>query len=210
MEEQFIEAVSKAIGQLVLDFQRKPTRYWSERDIHWCLFHHLKEQDIFQRTYKTELIRAEFPTCRTYKEGDVRSARGHYDLVVLEPKSFTSFTTKALQEMELRYTWGKYLELVKVLGAVEVKMWWSRRSDFQRRVEWDIEKLTDSENAVKYPYFLNFVQLDFSRPQMKDCYHKLRKHLIEQAKCRPKLKILCVPSDVEIQPPSDNWISVPK
>ncbi len=62
MEEQFIEAVNKAIGQVVLDFQGDPTRYWNERDIHWSLFHYLKQQEIFQQNYITELIRAEFPT----------------------------------------------------------------------------------------------------------------------------------------------------
>ncbi len=207
MEEQFIKAVDKAIGQVVLDFQDDPTRYWNERDIHWNLFHYLKQQEIFQKNYITELIRAEFPTRVEYREVDGKPARGHYDLVILEPDSLAA---PAVCEMSPWAPWDKYLELVKVVGAVEVKMWWYRWSDFQQRVGWDIQKLTDSQNAVKYPYLLNFVQLDFSRPQMKDYYHKLRKHLIEQAKRWPKLKILCVPSDVDIQPPSDNWISAPK
>ena len=47
MEEQFIEAVDKAIEQVVLDFQGNPSRYWNERDIHWNLFHHLKQQGLF-------------------------------------------------------------------------------------------------------------------------------------------------------------------
>jgi len=207
MEEQFIEAVNKAIGQVVLDFQGDPTRYWNERDIHWSLFHYLKQQEIFQQNYITELIRAEFPTRKKYREEGGKPARGHYDLVVLEP---ASLATPAVCEMSPWAPWGEYLELVKVVGAVEVKMWWFRWSDFQQRVGWDIEKLTDSQNAVKYPYLLNFVQLDFSRQQMKDYYHKLRKHLMEQAKLWPKLKILCVPGDIKIQPLSDNWISAPK
>ena len=205
MEEQFIEAVDKAIGQVVLDFQDDPTRYWNERDIHWNLFHYLKQQGIFQKNYITELIRAEFPTRAKY--GGRKPARGHYDLVVLAPASLAA---PAVCEMSPWAPWGEYLELVKVVGAVEVKMWWYRWSDFQRRVGWDIEKLMDSQNAVKYPYHLNFVQLDFSRPQMKDYYHKLRKHLMEETKRWPKLKILCVPSNVDIQSPSDNWISAPK
>ena len=106
--------------------------------------------------------------------------------------------------------WGEYLPQVKVVVAVKIKMWLVRWSDFQQIVGWDIRKLTDPQNADEHPYLLNFVQLDFSRPQMKDYYHKLRKHLIKQAKLWPKLKILCVPSDLEIQPPSDNWISAPK
>lgn len=96
--------------------------------------------------------------------------------------------------------WSEYLPQVKVVVAVEVKMWLVRWSDFQQRVGWDIRKRTDPQNAVEHPYLLNFVQLDFSRQQMKDYYHRLRKHLVEQAKQYPKLKILCVPSNTEIQP----------
>ncbi len=97
-----------------------------------------------------------------------------------------------------------------VVVTVEAKLWWYRRKDFQQIVGWDIRKLTDRQNAVEHPYLLNFVQLDFSRQQMKDYYHRLQKHLIERAEQCPQLKILCVPSDIQIQPPSDNWISAPK
>ncbi|MBA7698772.1 hypothetical protein ES703_107454 [subsurface metagenome] len=103
--------------------------------------------------------------------------------------------------------WDEYLPLVKVVVAVEAKMWWYRRKDFQQIVGWDIQKLTDSQNTVEHPYLLNFVQLDFSRQQMKDYCHRLRKHLVEQVKQYPKLKILCVPIDADVQPQSDNWIS---
>ncbi len=204
MEAQFIEAVDKAIGQVVFDFQGDPTRYWNERDIHWNLFHYLKQQGIFQKNYITELIRAEFPTRVEYREVDRKPARGHYDLVVLEPASLAA---PAVCEMAPWAPWDEYLPLVKVLVAVEVKIWLDRWSDIQQRISWDVQKLTEPQNAVKYPYFLNFVQLDFRRKQMRDYYFELRNHLIEQAKQWPQLKILCVPSDVEIQPPSDNWIS---
>ena len=96
--------------------------------------------------------------------------------------------------------WGDYLKLVKVLIAVEVKVWWYRWGDIGQRIGWDIEKLTDSQNVVKHPYLLNFVHLKFGRPEMGKYYHKLRKYLEEQAKKYPKLKILCVPSDPKIQP----------
>ncbi len=206
MEEQFIEAVDKAIGQVVLDFQDNPTRYWNERDIHWNLFRYLKQQEIFQQNYITELIRAEFPTRKKYREEGGKPARGHYDLVVLEPESLAA---PAVCEMPPWAPWDEYLLQVKVMIAVEVKMWVDRWSNIQERIGWDIQKLTDQENAVEHPYFLNFVQLDFSRPQMKDYYHKLRNHLIEQANQWPQLKILCVPSDVKIQPQSNNWICAP-
>ena len=207
MEAQFIEAVDKAIGQVVLDFQGDPTRYWNERDIHWKLFHYLKQQGIFQKSYITELIRAEFPTCAEYREVDGKPARGHYDLVVLESDSLAA---PAVREMAPWAPWGEYLSQVEVLVAVEVKMWVDRWSDTQRdeRVGWDILKLTDTRNAVRRPYLLNFVQLDFRRPQMKEYYHKLRKHLIEQLEQWSQLKILCVPSNVDIQSPNDNWISL--
>ena len=101
----------------------------------------------------------------------------------------------------------EYPPLVKVVVAVEAKMWWYRRKDFQQIVGWDIQKLTDPQNTVEHPYLLNFVQLNFSRQQMKDYYHRLRKYLVEQVKQYPKLKLLCVPIDADVQPQSDNWIS---
>ena len=205
MEDRFIKAVDKAIEQVVLDFRGDPTGHWSERDIHWKLFRYLKEQQIFQKNCITELIRAEFPTRATY--GDQKPARGHYDLVVLDPASLAN---PAVCEMSPWAPWDEYLELVKVVIAVEVKVWWYRWKPIKRRINWDIKKLTDSQNAVKYPYFLNFVQLDFSRKQMRDYYFELREYLAEEAKQYPQLKILCVPSDPKIQPSSDNWISAVK
>ena len=74
MDEQFVEATERAIDQLISDFQTEPNRVWNERDIHWSLFCYLKQQEVFQRHYVTELIRAEFPTLGKYgKEGKTRS-----------------------------------------------------------------------------------------------------------------------------------------
>ncbi len=207
MKEQFIEAVDKAIEHVVFDFQRDPSRHMNERDIHWNLFNCLKQQGVFQQNYVAELVHAEFPTRAEYKEGESRSARGHYDLVVLEPGSLDA---PAVREMSLWAPWRKYLPLVGVVVAVEAKLWWYRRKDFQQIVGWDIRKLTDLQNAVGCPYFLNFVHLNFSRPQMKKYFLELREYLMAQNKQWPDLKILCVPSDADIQPQSDNWISTPK
>lgn len=205
MEGQFIEAVDKVIEQVINDFRGDEAGHWSEREIHWALFRYLKQQDVFQRSDKTELIRAEFPTRATYE--DRKPARGHYDLVVLEPASLDN---PALSEMSPLDSGDKYLELVKVVIAIEVRAWWYRWKDFKQRIDWDIEKLVDSRNAVKYPYSLNFVLLDFNRQGVADYYHELREYLAEQAKKYPKLKILCLPSDPKIQPESDNWISAVK
>ena len=77
MEKEFVEATDRAIARLVADFQVQPNRFWNERDIHWYLFHDLKQDPVFLRDYGTELIRAEFPTRRVYTE-DVKPTRGHY------------------------------------------------------------------------------------------------------------------------------------
>jgi hypothetical protein len=205
MEEQFIEAVDKVIEQVILDFRGDPAGHFSEREIHWALFRYLKQEEVFQRSNKSELIRAEFPTRATY--GERKPARGHYDLVVLEPASLDN---PALSEISPLDSSDRYLELVKIMIAIEVKAWWYRWKDFQQKIDWDIEKLVDSRNGAKYLYSLNFVLLDFSRQGVADYYRELREYLAEQAKKYPKLKILCLPSDPKIQPESDNWISVPK
>jgi len=199
-DEKFIEATERAINQVVNDYQNEPDRFWNERDIHWSLFYHLKQQEVFQRRYATELIRAELPTLRKYgKEG--RTARGHFDLVILDPDSVA---TEAVRNLKPWADWDVYLPLVRVLIAIEVKTWVDRlRFD---RTNWDILKLTDPENKVGYPYFLNFVQLDWERIVMKDYYTKLRRYL--SGKPKSKLKILCVPNEIAIQPShADNWIS---
>lgn len=199
MAEQLIEATERAINQVVSDYQNKPGRFWNERDIHWSLFCHLKQQEVFQRRYATELIRAELPTLGKYgKEG--RLARGHFDLVILDPDSVA---TEAVRNLKPWTDWYVYLPLVRVLIAIEVKTWVDRlRFD---RTNWDIRKLMDPENKVGYPYFLNFVQLDWERTGMKDYYTKLRRHL--SSKPKSKLKILCVPNEIAIQSShADNWI----
>lgn len=201
MEEQFVEAVERAINHVATDFQSKPDRFWNERDMHWCLFYYLKQEGIFQKRYATELIRAEFPTIKTFGEG--RPARGHYDLVVLQPNSIA---TEVVRKLKPWTPWGEYLPLVEVLVAVEVKMWVARLP--LGRTIWDIQKLTASQNKVKYPYFLNFVQLNFARREMQEYYQELRRYLMDLARQWSKIKFLCVPSNARIQPePSDNWLS---
>lgn len=181
MKMDFIEATEKAIHQLVTEFRENSNRFYNERDLHWSLYHCLSQQGIFQGEEAIKLIRAEFATHRVYRER--RPARGHFDLVVLEPDS-----------------------LVDVLIAVEVKMWAQRSSDEQmkKKIDWDIEKLTDKENGVKHAYLLHFVKLDFGRPIMKSFYRTLYDQLRLQAK--QGLRILCVPSDATIPPASCNWL----
>lgn len=203
MEKEFVEAIERTITHLVADFQAQTTRFWNERDLHWCLFHYLKQDPILQRDCGTELIRAEFPTRAVYIERKV-GARGHYDLVILNP---TSLISPAVSDLPPWASWGEYLPLVDVLIAVEVKTWVERTTDIAGKVDWDIEKLTDERNAVENAYFLNFVQLDFSRQQMRNFYQNLREYLMGKARCQPKLRILCVPHDKGIQPHlGQDWI----
>jgi len=199
MDEQFLEATERAIDQVVSDFQSEPNRFWNERDVHWSLFYYLKQQEIFQRHYATELIRAEFPTLGKYgKEG--KEARGHFDLVILDPALVAA---DAVHKLPPWAPWDDYLPLVKVLVALEVKTWVDRlRFD---RTKWDIQKLVDPVNQVEYRYFLNFVQLNWEKTEMKAYYQKLRRHL--STNIRPKLKILCISNDIAVQPrKADNWI----
>ena len=199
MGKQFVEATESAINQVVSDFQNEPDRFWNERDVHWSLFYYLKQQHVFQRRYAAELIRAELPTLGKYgKEG--RLARGHFDLVILDPDSVAA---EAVRNLKPWTDWDVYLPLVRVLIAVEVKTWVDRlRFD---RANWDIRKLMDPENKVGHPYFLNFVQLNWEKTEMKAYYQKLRRYL--SGKPKSKLKILCVPNEIAIQPShADNWI----
>ena len=201
MEDQFVEAVEKAISNLVNDFQAQPSGFRNERDMHFALFHYLKQEYFLERNYYgTELVHAEFPTHAKY--GEKRTTRGHYDLVILDPNSATT-----AREVPPWTSWDIYLLLVEVMVAIEVKIW-VNRADFHNKVDWDIKKLTDTKKPVKHPYYLNFVQLDFNRPKMRDHYRAFQKYLIDQARCWPKLGILCVPSDSKIQPePRQNWLS---
>jgi len=201
MGNQFVEATERAIAKLVADFQGHPNRFWNERDIHWSLFYYLKQEGVIQETYVTELIRAEFPTVKKF--GVKNPARGHYDLAVLDPQSYSS---AAVQSMKAQDPWDEYLKLVKVMIAVEVKLWLARLP--HERADWDIRKLTEPPNNVLNAFFLNFVQLNFSRSHTQDDYQKLREYLMYHKRQWPHLKILCVPSETKIQPePSKNWLS---
>lgn len=203
MEKEFVEATDRAIARLVADFQVQPTRFWNERDIHWYLFHHLKQDPVFLCDYGTEPIRAEFPTRRVYTE-DAKPARGHYDVVILDP---TSVTSPPVSQLPCWAPWEECLPHMAVLVAIEVKTWVDRTTNIPEKGDWDIDKLTDPLNTVRQGYFLNFVQLDFRRQYMLDFYRNLRGYLMEKATKCPELRILCVPHDKKIQPdPKQNWI----
>lgn len=202
MGEQLIEAVEKAIDQLVADFQRNPDRSWNERDMHWSLFYYLKHEEVIEEAYVTQLIRAEFPTLNKFD-----GARGHYDLVVLD---YESYNSPDVQAMKAETSWDEFLPKIKITIAIEVKLWQVRfqheRAD--KIINWDIRKLTENPNVLN-AYFLNFVQLGFTKQEMKSWYSMLRGSLMTQKRSWLDLKILCVPSDKTIQPdPSQNWLSL--
>lgn len=202
MEEQFVKATESAIMKTIAAFQSRRGRYWNERDLHWILFHQLSLHEVFKRNDPLALIRAEFPTTKVY--GEKNPARGHYDLAILDPVSYDS---EDVNKLAMDAPWQEYLDKVRVLVTVEIKLW-QARSQFERVIKWDVQKLTDIENRVVHGYFLNFIQLDFSKPRVKKYYRDLREHLICWQIHWPALKILCVPSETMIQPnPSENWLS---
>jgi hypothetical protein len=193
--------VEKAIESVIVEFQSDSNRYWNERDIHWSLFHYLKNQGIFQR--KTELIRAEFPTRVKYLERK-NKARGHYDVVVLNPEILES---SKMKEMPPWAEWEEYLPQIEISVAIEVKAWTDRLKNYEELINWDLDKLTNVENAVECAYFLNFVQLDFSKSIMNNYYHTLRNCLMEKHEISSRVKILCVPHLKILAPnPASNWI----
>lgn len=201
MEKQVIEATERVIARVVKDFQSNPARYWNERDLHWSLFYYLKKEGRIQEKYTTEIIRAEFPTLKTF--GTENPARGHFDLAILDHQSYRS---PAVQNMSLNAPWQDFLELIKITVAIEIKLWLAKlRRDI---ADWDIKKLTEKPNNILNAYFLNFVQLDFSRLHSKKRYEELREYLRQKKRQHSRLKILCVPSDPKIQSDSsENWIT---
>jgi len=154
MEYRCVEATERAITKLVDDFQSYHNRFWNERDLHWSLFHYLKQEEAVQEDYVTQLFRAEFPTLKKF--GTKSPARGHYDLVILEPESYSA---PAVQKMKAQDSWDDFLRLVKLVAAVEIKLWLARLKP--ERGDWDIQKLVEPPNNVLNGFFLNFVQLDF-------------------------------------------------
>lgn len=200
--------VKNAISLVVSDFQDSPERFWNERDIHWSLFYYLKQEAVCSEAYPTELVRAEFPTLKVFPGN--KPARGHYDLVILDAESYFK---PGVQNMKAQAAWDKYLELVKLDVAIEVKLWLNRLrpENMAKRADWDIKKLTNKPNNVHNAYFLNFVQLDFNSEYkskyMRDYYDMLREYLRNQKKKWPSLNILCVPSEISVQPVlEDNWL----
>lgn len=196
-------SVKKAISQVIADFQTNPKRFWNERDMHWSLFHSIKQQQIVNEAYPTELIRAELPTLKVFPGN--KPARGHYDLVIINAESASK---PEVQNMKAQASWEDYLSLIELDVAIEIKLWLNRLQPeaMKERVDWDIQKLTDEAKNVKNAYFLNFVQLDFKRDIYEAYYQQLRDHLLKQKKQFPKLNILCVPSDSQVHNNKANWL----
>lgn len=201
MRNHFIGATERAIAKLVADFQGNPDRFWNERYLHWSLFYQLKQENAIREDYVTQLVRAEFPTLKKF--GETNPSRGYYDLVILEPSAVTGADVKDIPSWA---PWSDWLPKVTLLVAVEIKLWLARLP-FER-ADWDIQKLTESPNNIQNAYFLNFVQLNFSRQQMKDYYRGLQKYLMSWKTRFPALKILCVPSDINVQHTAENWLSL--
>ena len=195
--------LENAISYLVDDFQKYPDRFWNERDIHWSLFHYLKQQQIVNEAYPTELIRAEFPTLKVFP--GKKPARGHYDLVIINTESYNKPEVK---NMKAQASWDDYLSLIELDVAIEIKLWLNRLQPqaMKERADWDIQKLTDEAKNVKNAYFLNFVQLDFKRNIYEEYYQQLRDYLLQQKKQFQNLNILCVPSDSQMHSNLANWL----
>ncbi|MEW6033513.1 MAG: hypothetical protein AB1603_01505 [Chloroflexota bacterium] len=194
-------ALLKAIDQVVADFQVGLKKSWNERDLHWCLFYHLKDNGDIREEYPTQLIRAEFPTWE-YRE-KARRTRGHYDLVVLDRESVVGDKVK---ELDFDAEWDEWLPSVTILAAVEMKLWLSDPLSERSReaIKWDIDKLTPSEGResgakVVSVYYLNFVQMDFNRSHAQRYLQDLERHLTEQKAEHPSLNILCVAGGPPIQ-----------
>jgi len=197
-----IKAVENATTKLVVNFQNNAERFWNERDIHWSLFHYIKQGKTINEAYPTELIRAEFPTRKVFQGN--KPARGHYDLVILNAESYSN---PEVQNMRSQAPWEDYLKLIEIDVAIEIKIWQARLNDedVHELIDWDIRKLTEEPHKVKGAYFLNFVQLDFQRKHNITYYRQLREYLVRQKK--PGLNILCVPSDCSIQHDMrENWL----
>lgn len=195
-------AIENAVSKIVIDFQSDANRFWNERDIHWSLFHYLKQEPECNEKYPTQILRAELPTLKVF-EG-VKPARGHYDLVVLDSDSYLR---RDVQEMKAQASWQEFLESIQIAAAIEIKLWLNRmkRENMEERINWDIRKLTDKPNNIENAYFLNFVQLDFKRPHVETFYNELREYLAAR-KCLG-LNILCAPSDNLFQPDhKDDWL----
>jgi len=193
--------VEKAISQVVADFQNNPERFWNERDLHWSLFYYLKTQGVSGEAYPTQLIRAEFPTRKVFP--GKKPARGRYDLVIFDAESYRK---PEVQNMEAQAPWQPFLDLVGIAVAIEVKLWLNRLrpENMAERVDWDVRKLTEKPNNVQNAYFLNFVQLNFKSAHMMQYYQELRNYLI--TKKQPGLSILCIPSQLQVQSASNNWL----
>jgi hypothetical protein len=182
-------AVESAIEKVVQDFQRDPNRVWNEREINWLLFHYLQLEKSCAQEYPAQLIRAEFPTLKVFKEG--HQGRGHYDLVVLDSESCFNQT---VEDTKTQYPMQSFLEAVRIKAAVEIKLWSTRcnASDMAKRINWNVKKLTEKPNNVQFAYFINLVQLPFKQPYLEfnhDLFEYLRniKH--------DNLRILFAPAD---------------
>ena len=200
MTDQIVKATERAIEKVVADFQRGDDRWWNERDVHWSLYYHLRQEAAVTENDVTKLIRAEFPTRKKF--GDKVPARGHCDLVILDPDSYNN---EPVHSMKAQTSWDKYLPEQSISVAIETKLWLGRLP-FDR-AQWDIDKLTEPHNNVQDAYFLNFVRLNFCKPAMKDYYRSLVDFLADRKRQWPELKILCVPSDPKMQiGPGLGWI----
>lgn len=110
MSDEKIKTVESCIEELVKEFKNNPYWFYTEQAIHCCLYHLLVKKEEFRKPYptadkkKTILLHKEYPTIKLYKrkpdkelrdkEKGERGARGHFDIVILDPEDIKKISVK--------------------------------------------------------------------------------------------------------------------
>lgn len=192
-----VEAIQRAIDQVVAEFQQHPHKLWNERYLHWSPFHYIKQQGVVSEAYYTQLIRAKFPTQKIFSKR--RPAREHYDMVILDSDPYL---IPEVQYMERKGNLGDFLNSIRLKIAIEIELWEARlkQDKVEQIIKWNKDKLTKLPNNIMTALFLNFVKMNFNKEQNYKYYQDLREHLSLIKEQYPELKILCVHGDHMFQP----------
>jgi len=178
-KHELAEIVKLSIDSLIKTFQRSPYFFYTENDLHVCLYHmiysELPPEDWMCKTRDKKssiLLHKEYPTklrysARALKRVASGGARGHFDLCIWNPEK--------TEERDFRAQRTNFKEEQQTFIAIEFDLIEGNDSynSALHHFKWDQLKLTGLENEVEYGYQLVFVR-DWKNKN--DFVEKARKH----------------------------------
>jgi hypothetical protein len=160
-----VQVTESSIDNLVKTFMKMPYFFYTENDLHTCLYHEiysklpLEEWKCTTRDgHSSILLHKEYPTKERYsakalKAGVSKGARGHFDLSIWNPEKTSNRVFRVDSTCDIEDEQQTFI-------AIEFDMIEGNRTfdSALHHFKWDLLKLVGEKNEVEHGYQLVFAR----------------------------------------------------